>query len=149
MYTHLKERRYYENLYDKLTIETAHRGMEYYNKFLTEFESKLPKSEKLEKPGNAFLVNVFYMETVGNELIRRYEKREPTVSKWVAWDKKKDEWIAGARLSEEPHCHHCGKQGLRIIDKSKNLKSKQRSSQADEKNNTYTIKDKEGDNIML
>lgn len=92
--------------------------MGHYDKFYSEFESKLPKGEKIAKHGNAFLLNIFYMETVGNELIRRYEKRESTISDWIARDEAKDEQIAGARLSEEPYCHHCGKQGLRIIDKS-------------------------------
>lgn len=118
MYTHLKDRQYYENLYDKFTIEAARRGMVHYEKFLAEFESKLPKGETIDKPGNAFLVNVFYMETVGNELLHRYEKRDVTISEWTARDEAKDEQIASARLGEEPYCHHCGKQGLRIIDKS-------------------------------
>ena len=118
MYTHLKERRYYEDLYDKLTIETARRGMVHYDKFLADFEKKLPKGDKLDKPGNAFLVNVFYMETVGNELLSRYERRESIINEWMARDEAKDEQIANARLSEEPYCHHCGKQGLRITDKS-------------------------------
>jgi hypothetical protein len=33
-------------------------------------------------------------------------------------DESKDTQIADARLSEEPYCQHCGKQGLRITDKS-------------------------------
>lgn len=118
MYTHLKQRQYYEDLYDKFTIEAARRGMVHYDKFLIDFESKLPKGEKLDKPGNAFVVNVFYMQTVGNELIHRYEKRESTINEWIARDEAKDEQIASARLSEEPYCHYCGKHGLRIIDKS-------------------------------
>ena len=116
--THLKDRHYYEDLYDRLTIEAARRGMVHYDKFLTEFESKLPKCEKLDKPGNAFAVNVFYMQTVGNELIHCYEKRESTIGEWMARDESLDERIANARLLEEPYCHHCGKQGLRITDKS-------------------------------
>lgn len=118
MYTHLKERKYYEDLYDKFTIEDARRGMVYYDDFYTEFEGKLPKGEKLDKPGNAFLLNVFYMETVGNELLDRYEKRDTKIIEWMARDEAKDEQIADARLTEEPYCHHCGKQGLRITDKS-------------------------------
>ena len=54
-----------------LTIEAARRGRVHYEKFLADFESNLPKGEKLDKPGNAFVVNVFYMQTVGNELIHR------------------------------------------------------------------------------
>ena len=118
MYTHLKERKYYEDLYDKFTIEDARRGMVYYEDFYAEFEGKLPKGEKLDKPGNAFLLNVFYMETVGNKLLDRYEKRDAKIIEWIARDEAKDEQIADARLTEEPYCHHCGKQGLRITDKS-------------------------------
>mgnify|MGYP001316560323 CR=1 FL=1 len=109
MYTHLKDRQYYENLYDKLTIEAARRGIVHYDKFLTDFEGKLPKGEKLDKPGNAFAVNVFYMQTVGNELIHCYEKRESTIGEWMARDESLDERIANARLSDEPYCQHCGK----------------------------------------
>lgn len=118
MYTHLKERAYYEDLYDKHTVEWARRGMVHYDKFYADFESKLPKDEKIDRPGNAFLINVFYMETVGNDLLRRYEEREQSINEWINRDQAKDDQIASARLAEEPECNHCGKQGLRIIDKS-------------------------------
>lgn len=118
MYIYLKDHSYYEELYDKLTVETARRGMQYYDDFYSEFESKLPKDEKVDKPGNAFALNLFYMETVGNELLERYENRESKIQEWVSRDQTKDEQISSARLTEEPSYHHCGKQGLRIIDKS-------------------------------
>lgn len=138
MYTHLKERKYYEDLYDKFTIENARRGMVHYDKFYAEFESKLPKDEKMDRPGNAFLINVFYMETVGNELLDRYEKRDSKIIEWIARDEAKDDQISDARLSEEPYCHHCGKQGLRITDKSFMHRSK-----------TYKIGDPEEVLFML
>ncbi len=118
MYTCLKKHQYYENLYDKLTIESARRGMTHYDKFYADFENKLPKVEKIDKPGNAFLLNIFYMETVGNELLDRYENRDSKIQEWIRRDQAKDEQISSARLPEEPSCHHCHKQGLRIIDKS-------------------------------
>lgn len=118
MYTHLKERKYYEDLYDRHTVEDARRGMSYYEEFYAEFEKKLPKDDKIERPGNALLLNVFYMQTVGNELLYRYESREQRISEWIERDEAKDKQIADARLAEEPYCHHCHKQGLRIIDKS-------------------------------
>ncbi len=118
MYKHLKKLNYYEDLYDKFTIEDARRGMGYYDEFYSDFETKLPKGEKIDKPGNAFLINVFYMETVGNELLHRYEKRDGQISEWMQRDESKDDQLLSARLSEEPYCHHCGKQGLRITDKS-------------------------------
>ncbi len=115
---YVKEHSYYEDLYDRLTVETARRGMRYYDDFYKDFEDKLPKDEKIDRPGNAFLLNVFYMETVGNELLDRYEKRDSKIQEWIARDRAKDEQISSARLAEEPSCYHCGKQGLRIIDKS-------------------------------
>ena len=118
MYAYLKEHQYYEDLYDKLTVESARRGMSHYDNFYAEFEGKLPKDEKIDKPGNAFLLNVFYMETVGNELLDCYEKRDGKIQEWINRDQAKDEQISSARLTKEPSCHHCGKQGLRIIDKS-------------------------------
>lgn len=118
MYTYIKERQHYEDLYSRLTVESARRGIAHYDKFYADFESKLPKDDKINRPGNAILLNVFYMQTVGNELIRRYQERDTTIERWMANDEAKDDQIASARLMEEPYCHHCGKQGLRIIDKS-------------------------------
>jgi len=118
MYRHRRERKNYEDRYDRFTVEAARRGMSYYEKFYDDFKKKLPKDEKIDRPGNAFLLNVFYMETVGNELLKRYENREQQISDWTARDEAKDELIANARLSDEPSCQHCGKEGLRIIDKS-------------------------------
>lgn len=118
MYTHLKKRKYYEDLYDKLTVESARRSIKYYYDFYEDFEKKLPKDEKIDRPGNVFVLNVFYMQTVGNELLERYEKRDQHIREWMERDEAKDEQIATARLTEEPYCHHCGKHGLRITDKS-------------------------------
>ena len=58
------------------------------------------------------------MQTVGLDLLRRYEEREQYITEWMVKDEAKDAQIAAARLTEEPSCQHCGKQGLRIIDKS-------------------------------
>lgn len=58
------------------------------------------------------------METVGNFLCRRYEERERDIKESMAKDEARDQQIASARLGEEPRCHHCKKEGLKIIDKS-------------------------------
>ena len=118
MYVHLKDQKYYEDLYDKFTVEDARRGMGYYYDFYEDFEKQLPKDQTIERPGNAFVLNVFYMQTVGNVLLDRYEKRDEHIREWMERDEAKDLQISSARLSEEPYCHHCGKHGLRITDKS-------------------------------
>lgn len=113
----MKPREYYEDIYDRQTVEGARRDIVHYWKFYEEFEKKLPKDDQIERPGNALLLNVFYMETVGNRLLNRYEQREQHVNDWMARDEAKDAQLAAAGLTEEPYCHHCGKLGLRIIDK--------------------------------
>ena len=115
---HLKDRKFYEDIYDRHTVEDARRGMVYYDKFFLELKKKLPKDDKIDRPGNAILLNVFYMQTVGNDLLFRYENRERHINERMAEDEKKDAQIATARLTKEPYCHHCNKHGLRIIDKS-------------------------------
>ena len=92
--------------------------MVYYDDFLIKFEKKLPKDDKLDRPGDAILLNAFYMQAVGLDLLRRYEDREQYITDWMAKDEAKDDQIASARLTEEPYCHHCSKQGLRITNKS-------------------------------
>ena len=116
-YVHLKDRQYYEDFYDRLTVESGRRGIAYYYNFYAKFERKLPKDDKISRPGNAFVLNVFYMHTVGDEMLERYEKRDKQIEEWMEHDRASDERIAMARLAKEPACRHCSKQGLRIIDK--------------------------------
>lgn len=117
MFAYLKERQYYEDQYDRMTVESARAGMVYYDNFSADFEAKLPKGEKIDRPGNAFVINVFYMETVGNELLRHYDERDEKIASWMDRDTAKDAQVADARLTKEPRCRHCGVQGLRITDK--------------------------------
>lgn len=117
MYTHLKDRQYYEDIYDRHAVEWARRDIVYYDNFHDELKRNLPKDEKLDKPGNAYVLNLFYMQVVGNDLLCRYEERENSITEWTARDRAKDEQLAMARLTSEPTCRHCGEQGLRLTDK--------------------------------
>ena len=105
-------------MYDRMTVGSARRNIVHYYDFYTKLENKLPKGDKISRPGNAILLNVFYMQTLGNELIRRYQERDQRIEQWMMNDEAEDEQIASARLTVEPYCQHCQKQGLRITDKS-------------------------------
>lgn len=118
MYTHLRERKYYEDLLDRFTVEAGRRNIKYYDDFFDEIKSKLKPGEKIDRPGNAIILNAFYMAVVGDDLIRRYNEREGEIASMMARDAAKDEQITIARLQEEPSCQHCSRQGLRIKDKS-------------------------------
>jgi hypothetical protein len=64
----------------------------YYDKFHDEFKKKLPKDDQtIERPGNAFLLNIFYMQTIGNELLRPLRKTRCNKSReWMERDEAKD-----------------------------------------------------------
>lgn len=118
MITHLKDRQYYLDLYDRSTVEDARRNIKHYDKFFDEFQKKLPTDETIEKPGNALILNVYYMQSVGMELLNRYENRDDSIDEWISNDELRDERISNVRLTKELSCQHCNKNGLRIINKS-------------------------------
>lgn len=118
MYKHLKERRFYENIYDRHTIEDARRNIIYYDDFHTELKSRLAKDDSISRPGNAVILNAFYMQALGLELLHRYENRDQYITEWMGKDEAKDTRIATVQLAVEPLCQHCRKRGLQIIDKS-------------------------------
>jgi hypothetical protein len=116
MYTHLKERQFYEDIYDRHTVEDGRRSHASFEKVYDDFFKKFP-DEDPKRHGVVLHMNIFYMAFVGNDLLDRYDKRDEYISDWMAKDEAKDTQIADARLSTEPICQHCGKTGLRIIDK--------------------------------
>lgn len=117
MYTHLKERESYENRYDRLTVDSARFDLKFYLEFRDEWFKIMP-DEKPDSFRSTFHLNWIYMMMVGNDLVDKYYKRDDAIAEWMAKDDAKDEKIASARLTIEPKCQHCGKTGLRIIDKT-------------------------------
>lgn len=116
MYTHLKEREYYENLYDKMTVADARRGQHYYDDFVARLAKEirqLDPPDDLSRPGNALLMNMAYMQLLGYELLSRYERREQTINEWMGRDRARDQRISDAKLKHEPPCQHCGKLGIK------------------------------------
>ncbi|MBP9852838.1 MAG: hypothetical protein QG640_616 [Patescibacteria group bacterium] len=113
---HLKERGYYEDIYDRLTVEWGRRNTETFNELYDKFFEIMP-----DEPRNSHRavlhLNIVYMVFVGNELIERYDSREGDIHEMMAKDEAKDRQIANARLTVEPVCQHCHVTGLRLTDK--------------------------------
>jgi len=87
--------------------------MQFHKKWFEIMPDEKPNSHR-----SVFHLNGVYMQMVGDRLLERYDKRESRIQEMMAKDEAKDEQIADARLTSEPVCKHCGKTGLRIIDKS-------------------------------
>lgn len=111
-----KPRKYYEDLYDRTTVEFGRRDTETFNGLYDKFFEIMP-----DEPHNSHRavlhLNLIYMVFVGNNLLDRYDGREESIREWMARDEAKDSQVAAARLAQEPICQHCGATGLRLTDK--------------------------------
>lgn len=117
MYSHLKERSYYDDIYDHSTVDMSRIGMKSFHDFRDKWLEKMPDNEE-NKFRNPFHLNLIYMLMVGNDLVKRYDERDHAISVMMADDEAKDAQIVSARLTSEPTCQHCSKTGLRITDKT-------------------------------
>ncbi len=115
-YRHLRERSYYEDIYDRGTVESARRDLAHFLDFKEGWLKQMPDDEH-SSFRNTFHLNWIYMLLVGNHLLDNYDGRERYIGERMAEDKAKDERVADARLTTEPICRHCHKTGLRITSK--------------------------------
>jgi len=136
---YLRPRKIYEDIYDQHTVEYARRGDIHYDKFLEDLKSELPEGDTIELPRYGIIMNAFYMQALGIELLDRYENRDKCIGEWIVRDEAKDIQVASARLVEEPNCRHCGKQGLRIIDKLL-MHQQENSNYNDTENILFTLR---------
>ena len=114
--SHLKERKFYEDIYDKHTVEWGRRNYKSFLGLKAKF-FELNPDKKEGDFGSTFHLNWMYMMLVGNELLDRYDGRENYINDWMSKDEAQDTRVSDARLTSEPVCQHCGKTGLRITDK--------------------------------
>jgi predicted RNA-binding Zn-ribbon protein involved in translation (DUF1610 family) len=116
MYSPLKERDYYEDLYDEITVESGRDSQKRFLDFYNDFLEKCP-DEDPNRYGVILHMNIIYMAMVGNELLDRYNRKEEEIQEWINRDTVRESLLKSARLTTEPKCEHCHKAGLRIISK--------------------------------
>lgn len=87
-YTHLRERKYYEDIVDRITVEHGRRAMANFEKFQKKF-LKLASDQPPDSHRNVLHLNWFYMLLVGNDLLERHDKRDADIEKIMASDKDK------------------------------------------------------------
>jgi predicted RNA-binding Zn-ribbon protein involved in translation (DUF1610 family) len=116
MITHLKDRKYYEDLYDKITVDI---GREEGQKLLAVRSQILKTTEEKDMYATEFWFERLYWWLIEIPyLLPRWEERQPTIDSWMRSDREKDERLANARPRTEPVCSNCGKrQGLRLTMK--------------------------------
>lgn len=105
-YKHLKERSYYEDLYDRHTVE------------MCRFHEQRPKLEpKVIKTNRSMFRVTCNLKEVILSLIMgdRYYRRSRTIEEWMARDRERDRIFADA-TAPKPVCVICEK-GMEVMDK--------------------------------
>ncbi len=128
-HTHLKDRSHYEDIYDRHTVKLARekkaqRVSRESQKSLSSIEPKLSRERAKKWLGAMWGLEAYLFAG------ERWEHRADTIQKWMDRDSAMDERLESARLTIEPTCSHCGRQGLRVI--SKDLLNRDRSSSSAE-----------------
>jgi hypothetical protein len=103
-------------MYDRHTVEGARKDLKYFMDFRDGWFKIMP-DEKPDSFRSVFHLNHIYMQMMGYELLKRYDKRDAYIREMMVKDEDKDDLVSSARLAHEPVCEHCNKIGLRIISK--------------------------------
>lgn len=104
-YTHLKDEIYYDELYDKLTIEECRRWED--KKGLWDVPSVQDKDPMQMKIKINFADNVVLPVALYVIKGERYAKKSVTIRQWMAQDKAKDELVANANEPRGIRCLTC------------------------------------------
>jgi hypothetical protein len=117
-----KPRQYYEDFYDRVTIDLCRNEeavlRDLYRKGFKEEVAKL-SGKKREDAHESLIraINIFHYTQVELLAGERWEHRESGIKELMDENKDEVEQIEQARLTREPICQYCGKSGLRIISK--------------------------------
>ena len=142
--TYLKDRQYYEDRYDDVTVaicrnqekicaDAFHKTKKKLKPLTGKDKDKDPEQELMK------VFNVYYYFAVEWTAGERWEKRSSEIKEMMAEDEAKDRKLAETRLTSEPICTHCGKTGLRII--SKDLMHRGDDYQSDDKDEVLFMLD--------
>lgn len=110
-YQYLKEESYYEDLYDRHTVEECRSNERVVNKTFSEMEKKEEFAEEFKShlTGWYLQYSQLYFQLVETVAYLRSKGREEAIRIWMEKDEAKDRRIAEARLTKLPYCKACGK----------------------------------------
>jgi phosphohistidine phosphatase SixA len=117
MYIYLKELQYYEDRYDKSTIEVCRRGERMVNQTFAEMQKKLSAKElKQHMPGWYLQYSVLYFSLVEMPAAIRVGERDEAIAKWMKQDEDKDRRLTDAGITGDAYCRSCAK-NMHVISK--------------------------------
>jgi len=116
VYTHLKDRQYYEDLYDEGTVEQCRSGERMVNATFRKMEQEHAKEIASRKPGWYLQYSTLYFSLVEMPAAARHMNRDEAIDKWMQRDEAKDRKLAEAHIAGGTFCRSCGKD-MHVIDK--------------------------------
>lgn len=101
MENHLHERSYYEDRYDRMTVEACRRSESFF--------LNLHKKEKTKKEARMMAFTAEYAWSIKQIYLTKqwYDDKEPTIAKWMREDEKRDRMLATARPPTNVLCDEC------------------------------------------
>jgi len=103
-YKHLKDRTYYEELYDRLTVDECKRWEAREKEEVKAAKKRVSKKEKLKNDLKVKVVLPTALYFIKGE---NYRKRSKTIDEWMVRDKARDEKVANAVEPEGIRCLNC------------------------------------------
>lgn len=127
MFTHPQTREYYEDLYDKWTVESCRRmasfkpeikDEDFGGEELTPEQLEKMKEIRLQWSGVAAEIATFTYAA------QRYNDKDAAISKWMQDDRERDERLAKIQPPEHVRCRECLSTNLRLISKDEHGSTK-------------------------
>ncbi len=114
MTKYLKDRKHYEDLYDRQTVEEARRESNKLALAREEFYQKAKVTVGESHATEFWWIRIYWWLVELPTLLPRWENRDTTIQEWMSSDRQMDERLEAARPHIEPTCTNCGKQGLKL-----------------------------------
>ena len=114
MRKYLKDRKHYEDLYDRHTVEEGRREVGKLARAREEFYQKAKVTVGESHATEFWWTRIYWWLVELPTLLPRWENRDTTIQDWMARDRQLDERLGAARPHIEPTCTDCGKQGLKL-----------------------------------
>lgn len=102
---HLKDRSYYEDQYDRYTVERCRRHEKYYSEIKDENKIKEEFAKKVVSP-----ISLHFLRG------ERYANREDTINEWMERDRKRDEFYENTHPPTSIRCKFCEEE-MELLDK--------------------------------
>lgn len=127
----IRDRVFYEKLYDKGTVEQCRSGEEFVNKAFSDMEKKTPHQVK-QKPLAVYIpYSQMYFKLVESIAGDQFLRRQETIDKWIKDEIEQANKLETSQPSRRQYCRYCGKD-MNLVRKDYMTRKKPNSNEYSE-----------------